>query len=147
MSNKKIPPEKARQVFYDALYGGDVKSIVQLLGWFDRRRLSAALRRLKYQQKKGSMGKIEKYMESIFLNSAKIDRDKNGKRHVELIKTNKVVGYVVSYYFSNSISPSLKGKIKKSAFLVRKRMLQRFYQMPEEKLQHFLASREEKHEG
>jgi hypothetical protein len=90
------------------------------------------------------MGKIEEYMESIFLNSAQVSQDKNGKRHIELIKTNKVVGYVVSYYFSNSVTPSLKGKIKKSAFLVRKRVTQRFYQMPEKKLQQFLASREEK---
>jgi len=137
---KKVIPEKANQIFYDALYGKNIKSLVQLLSLFDTKKLSQALRRLKYQQKKGSLGKIEEYMESIFLNSAKISH-KNGRRHIQLIKTNKVVDYVVRYYFSHSISSSLKGKIQKTAFLVRKRIFFRLYQMSEKRIEQFLTAR------
>jgi hypothetical protein len=137
MAKKMIPPETAQEVLYDALSGGDVKSIARLLNLLDQRKLYLALRRLKYQRKKkgGSMEKIEEYMEGVFINTAKVSWDKNGKRHIRLINTNKVVGYVVSYYFSNSVPPTLKGKIKKSASLVRMRIFLRLYRMSEGEIQ------------
>jgi len=150
MNSTNLSPHTVQEVAFDAVFKGNIKSLVQFLSWFDSRKLSLALRRLRYRRKKSGhqhMAKIEEYADSLFMISAKITWDDKG-RHIQLIRANKAVGYITNYYFrSKTISPSLKGKIKKVVRRVRNRVFQRLYQMPEEKLQQFLASREEKIEG
>jgi len=140
--------EEVAKAAMNAFNNQSVENLTILLGWFDFELVKKAVKILNDTQgKEKKKPKIENYIENILMNSAKVTWDIRGKRHVKLWTEGKTVRYVTHYYFSGINSPQMLGRVKKLVRKVKKRLFQRFYQMPEEKLQQFLASREEKHEG
>ena len=123
-------PEKDTviEVVLSAIYGGNSKSVTELISWIDRKQVERALKSIEPKRRKHP--KVESYLEKVITNSAKVTRKEDGSRQIRLIPVNKAASMAIRYYFKSTSEPAVWGKVRKMARRIRNRVYIRLYRMP-----------------
>ena len=92
----------------------------------------------KYTQPVKSKPRLERYIETIFINHAEVTYD-TGTRHIKLMRVDQVMALVNRYYKFASKHPQAQGRLRKTVEKVRKRVDMRLRRMETGRLQLFMA--------
>jgi hypothetical protein len=92
----------------------------------------------KYTQPVKSKPRLERYIESIFINHAEVIFDARA-RHIKLMRVDQVMALVNRYYKFTSTHPQAQGRLRKTVRRVRDRVDKRLRRMETSRLQLFMA--------
>jgi len=130
--------ETVIEVALSAICGRDLKSVTELISWIDRKKVEKALK--SSEPKRAKHPKVERYLEKVIANSAKVSQAEDGSRQIRLIPVNKATGMAIRYYFKSTSDPAVWGKVRKMARRIRNRVYIRLYRMPEDKLRKHIGT-------
>ena len=130
--------ETVIEVALSAIYSRDLKSVTELISWIDRKKIERALK--SSEPKRAKHPKVERYLEKVITNSAKVSQAENGSRQIGLIAVNKATGMAIRYYFRRTSDPAVWGKVRRMARRIRNRVYIRLYRMSEDDLKKHIGS-------